>query len=456
MSASTRRTPRELPWLKRPLAELCRLSWPIAVSMLSYSVMNLVDTLFVARLGPGALAGVGMGGVVSFALLVFSMGLLRGVKVLVSQALGSGRKGSVGDFLAAGMLVAAALGAATVGVGQLVALALPHLSAEPQVGRVAATYLSIRILCAPVLLAFVAMRETVYGLGEARAPMVASVTANLLNAALAYLFIFRLDLGVAGAAWAAFLAQGVEAGVLFGLRAPVLRVQWRRGWAHLGALARVGLPTGLQMLIEVGSFTLLTLLIAAMSEADMAAHQIALQVVQFSFLPAVAVAEAGSVLAGQAVGADRDALVLGVARLALWLTGLYTGFCTLVLIGGASVIVRLFTGDAAVLAATLPLLHVAAAFQVADAANIVARGILRGTGDVRFPAIIGIAASWSLTPPLAWLLGMHLGLGALGGWIGLCAEIVATAGLFWWRLLGGGWRRAAARSRAVLAAEGAV
>lgn len=112
---------------------------------------------------------------------------------------------------------------------------------------------------------------------------------------------------------------------------------------------------------------------------------------------------------------------------------------------GAPVIARLFAADGA----AIPLLHVAAAFQVADAANVVARGILRGTGDVRFPAVVGIGAAWARTPPLTWLFGHGVGLGAFGGWLGLSAEILAAAGIFWWRLVGRGWRHA---SRAQLAA----
>ena len=75
-----------------PLRELLRLAWPIAVSMLSYSIMTLVDTLLVGRLGPAALAGVGLGGTAAFALLCFSFGLIRGTKTLVSQAVGAGRR----------------------------------------------------------------------------------------------------------------------------------------------------------------------------------------------------------------------------------------------------------------------------------------------------------------------------------------------------------------------------
>ena len=79
-----------LSWEQRPLRALLRLAGPIAISMLSYSVMTLVDTLVVGRLGAASLAGVGLGGMVAFALLCFWFGLLRGTKTLVAQAVGAG------------------------------------------------------------------------------------------------------------------------------------------------------------------------------------------------------------------------------------------------------------------------------------------------------------------------------------------------------------------------------
>ena len=69
------------PWKDKPFAELLRLSWPIAVSTVSYSVMTLVDTLLVGHIGRAQLAGVGLGGVTAFVLLCFSFGLLQGAKV---------------------------------------------------------------------------------------------------------------------------------------------------------------------------------------------------------------------------------------------------------------------------------------------------------------------------------------------------------------------------------------
>ena len=89
---------QRLAWAAKPLPELVRLSWPITVSMLSYSVMTLADTLIVGRLGSAQLAGIGLGGIAAFAIICFSMGLLRSTKVLVSQAVGAGQPVGLSSF----------------------------------------------------------------------------------------------------------------------------------------------------------------------------------------------------------------------------------------------------------------------------------------------------------------------------------------------------------------------
>src|SRR5262249_22830478 len=80
---------RDLPWLADPLRELLRLSWPVTVSMMSLTVMTLIDAIMVGRLGKDALGGFGLGGTVAFTLVSFGWGLARGGKTLVSQAIGA-------------------------------------------------------------------------------------------------------------------------------------------------------------------------------------------------------------------------------------------------------------------------------------------------------------------------------------------------------------------------------
>jgi len=450
MEPPTPPPPTLLPWRDHPLTELGRISWPIAVSMLSYSVMTLVDTILVGHVGRAPLAGVGLAGVASFLLLCFSIGTFRAANTLVAQAVGANRADESEAMTGAVLAAAIGLGLLTIGAGQIVAQLLPHVAATPASGDAARTYMQIRSLGAPLALLFAGLREVCYGRGESHAPMRASILANLVNIALAYLFVFVLGRGVAGAAVATVIAHGAEFGFLaftqrarrFGLRT------WRVD--HLLALGRVGLPLGVQFTLEVGAFALLSFLISHLSEIEMAAHQIALQIIHFSFMPGFAVGEGAAVLAGQAVGADRDDLVGRIANLATKATTLYTGGCTLLLIFGAPLLASGFTHDAAVVRSTVALLHIAAAFQILDASNMVARGVLRGAGDVRYPAVVGVLTSWVCTPPLCWLLGYRLGLGARGGWMGLCLEVFVSASLMWWRLQSQGWAPAAALSRARL------
>jgi len=306
------------------------------------------------------------------------------------------------------------------------------------------------------VLLYVALREVRYAEGDAQSPMRATVLAQVVNIGLAVLFIFVLKQGVRGAAFATVIAHAVEAGVLslaqrsrgFGLR------DLRR--ADLAALFRVGIPTGIQFALEVGAFATLSLMISLFSEVDMASHQIAIQVIHFSFLPAFAVAEAGSILVGQAVGAAAYPLVLRVARLALAISGVYTAGWSLILAFGSGAIVSGFTPDVEVVATATRLLYVAAVFQIFDAANMVARCALRGAGDVRFAAVVGVLTSWLCTPTLAWLLGHRYGLGAFGGWVGLCLEIILGASILWWRLERRGWRASAERAHAVHAEPEAI
>jgi MATE family multidrug resistance protein len=305
-------------------------------------------------------------------------------------------------------------------------------------------------------LLYVALREVRYAYGDATTPMRATVAAQLVNIALALVLVRVLGQGVAGASFATVVAHTVEAGVL------ALTEKDRRFGLHLLSMRRVvqlvqmGLPTGVQFALEVGAFATLSVTISMMSETQMAAHQIALQIIHFSFLPAMAVAEAASVLIGQAVGAAEDALVPRIAGLAMRIAVLYSLAWSLVFASLGRMLMTAFTPDAVVLDVGVTLLLLAAVFQCFDAANIVSRCALRGAGDVRYAAWVGVLLAWLCTPTLAWWLGVHVGWGAAGGWIGLSFEVAISAGLLWRRLVRGGWRAAALRARSRLATDPAA
>lgn len=431
----------DLEFTHNPLARLLRLAWPITVSMLSFSTMTLCDTLLVGHLGVSALAGVGLGGVTAFVFLCFPFGLLRASKTLVAQAIGAGRSNDARAHRTAAVVAGLAMGGLALILGEAAALFIGAFADDAASAAASRSYLHARMLGAPFAIVFVAVRETAYGEGNVRAPMVASAAANVANIALAAASIWVLDWGVSGVGLATAVAQGLELAFLVAL---VGRPSWtgaalRR---HLFELWRIGAPTGVQFLLEVGAFQMLTILISRMGVMQIAAHQIALQVAHFSVLPTFGVAEAAAILAGRATGARAYAWVNRIARLALVVVGGYSLAWTLALALAAPMLVRGFTSDSALALVATHLLYVAAGFQLLDGANIVARSVLRAVGDVRYAALVGVLTSWLATPPLAWGLGFGLGWGALGGWLGLTLEVLASAGLLWWRIDRGTWRGA--------------
>lgn len=442
MSSPT--TERDLSWADAPTPALLRLAGPITVSMLSHAVMTLVDTLFVGRLGSAALAGVSFGGTVAYAMVVFPLGLLVGAKVLVSQAHGAGADRR--PFVGAALGLAALMGTLVVLASPFIAQLLPQIMATPESGEAAQAYAGIRLLGAPAFLLFAAMREVRYGVGDSRAPMLATLLAAVLNIVLDYLFIFVAGWGVEGAAAATIAGNAIAAGGL-------AMVQAKEGFGvlhkeGLRKVWRVGLPSAVQFSMEIASFTTMATLIAALSEVEMAAHQVCLQVVHFGFLPLIGLSEASSVLAGQAMGAGRPELVKKLAFRGLGVGAIYAVVFMSVLFSSAETIAGAFTDSSEVIAKATVLLWVGGAFQLGDAAVLAARGPLRGSGDVRVPALIGVVSAWCCTPPLTYILGYRFGLGALGGWLGITCEIAMSCTIIWWRLLGGSWRSAAEKTRA--------
>lgn len=445
MPEVVRREPLE--WKLKPVPELVRLAWPITVSMLSYSIMTLVDTLFAGRLGAIAVGAVGFGGVVTFTLICFGLGVLQSTKVVISQAVGAGLKSEVPGTIGAALFLALGIGTVFALIGQWVALALPYLAEDSAAVHLAEHYVALRLLGAPIVLIGFAIREARVALGDSRSPMWAGVIANAVHIPLNAALIFWADLGVTGAAVSTLLSQSLEAAILVG-------IQRRYGFGigawtrrHVVELWSIGWTIGTERFLNVASYSVLVTVVARVSDNDLAAHQVANQLNLFGILPMLSIGEAAAVLAGRAVGANEDGVVRRVARSALGIASGYGALCALVYVVLGPFLVRLLTTDHAVAELAERLLWVGAAWQPFGAAYIVGAAVLRGVGDIRYATIAMVVIAWVVTPPLAALLGIELQLGAIGGWYSLFAEWTTGAFVLFGRVEGRRWTQSAERSR---------
>jgi len=430
--------------------------------MLGETAIGLVDTKLVGGLGAGALGGVGIATTLMYLSYSLVFGLMRGVKVRTTHAVGEGRELDGFVYARAGVLMGALIGFAVLLACRDVSPVLRWLGADAAIVPHARDFLAAITLGAPATCALAALIQHRQAIGDSRLPMVVGIAGNAFNALFAYALIYGRfglpALGVRGAGYATATTEVLELAVMAAFlvrserRARALASSAASSSAGAGSsflsfrrasrdVAELGVPTGLQFGAEMLAFTAFTAVIGGLGAHEIAGHQIALNVIRVSFLPGVAIAEAASVMVGTALGrrslAEADAAAASAIKIAVGFMALCGVFFAL----GGSLVARFFASDPAVVAIARRLLFVAAVFQVLDAVNLVLRGALRGAKDVRASALIGIAVIWLCIPTAAFLLGKVAGLGALGGWYGFVAETTVGAGLFWLRWKRGAWRK---------------
>jgi MATE family multidrug resistance protein len=438
--------------LRRELAGLARLAVPMAAATAGQSLLGVVDTAVCGRAGAATLGGAGLGNAVYFAVAVFGMGAVLGLEPLVSQAIGAGDAARARRWLWQGAWLSLGLGAAIAAILAPVPALLEPLGIAPEIARQAGPYIWLRLPGLPAFLFYFAARAYVQGLGLTRHVVVAVAAANALNLALAVLLVFGGGglpawagplraipaLGAGGAGLAATIATWGQAGVLAWSAHRAgrhVRVPRRPDRADLARAARVGAPVGLHMGAEVGVFALVGVLSGRLGPVQVAAHQLALACASLSFCVAIGIGDAGAVRVGWAVGArDRAAARRsGLVALCAGAAFMATSALAFLLFPGA--IARLFTDDPAVLGLAVPLLSVAAVFQISDGVQGVGAGVLRGAGDTRFTFAANMVGHWLVGFPLALALAFGAGRGVLGLWWGLCAGLSTVAAALLGRFL---------------------
>ncbi|HCP46586.1 MAG TPA: hypothetical protein DIU15_11110 [Deltaproteobacteria bacterium] len=425
-------------------ADVLSLGWPILVSMLSYTLMGLVDTLFVGRLGSAQLAAIGIAIPVVFLAQAFGIGLLQGVRVHIAQSAGAQDELRARRFAWQGLWIALLLGLVLAALATADARLFERLGATESVAGFAATYFGIRILGAPFALCMHAFRAFFEGRGDTRTTMVANVGANGLNILLDPLLIFGLGpfpaLGIGGAALATVLSF-VAADIFLVVRAyPKLReARATPSLTLLRDVTRTGAPLGVRGALDVGAWVLFVGLLARFSDTHLAAHVLVVRIVSVSFLPGFALSEAVSVLAGQSLGAGRPEGAREAWRAGLRLAIGFMGGAALLFVAAPQVFVAPFGVSEDVAGLARDLLLIGALFQLVDAAAMVSQGALTGAGDTRFVMVTSVLCSWFVNLPLAWFLALHLRLGAPGAWLGLTLEIGLLAVLSVVRIQGSRW-----------------
>lgn len=422
-------------------ADVLRLAWPILVSMASYASMSIVDSIFVARLGTNELASVGLASSALYLCTALWVGALAAVRIQVAQASGAGRPARAREAAWHGVWLALVASLSTWLCLPFATVLLAAVGASEEVAAHGLGYLLVRLSGSPIVYLVLVLQGWFQGREDTRTPMVAVLVGNAVNIALDPVLIHGgaglPALGVTGAGIATLLAWIAQLVVLVGRVGPMRPVAPRV--AAMRRMVHIGAPLGGHHALDIVAHAVFSAMLAGVGEAHVAAHVVVVRVLMTSFLPGHAVGQATGVLVGRSLGAGRPALAREAWRSGtLVATGLMAAMGILfVALPRWWVVPFGVTPD--VLERVVQVLVLAGLVQVFDAIGMVALGALNGAGDTRFSMLVGLFVTWGVKVPVA-VVGVHvLGLGVLGAWLGVAAELVVLAVLATSRVQGRAW-----------------
>jgi MATE family multidrug resistance protein len=427
------------------------LAWPLILANLTMQLIQATDVILLGWLGARELAAAALALSLSFGMVLFALGVLTASSPMIASALGA-RFNAVRDVRRTfrQSVWAAALMAAPIMVvlwnAEGIILAFGQ---EPELAQLAGRFLRGYMWVIPPWMLFQTLRNFVSAMERPGWILAISAVGIPLNALVSWALIF----GHFGLPALGIIGGGIGSSIVWTVMALALGTVvltdrqfrrfhlfgrfWRPDWARFRQLFRLGGPIGLTMGFEGGVFSAAAYLMGLFGAPSVAAHQIALQIAATTFMVPLALGQAATVRVGLAYGrrdqhavtlAGWTAFVLGIAFMAVMAAVMFTFPRELI-----SLFLEDSPANAAVISIGVSFLLIAALFQIADGAQVVGAGMLRGLHDTRVPMIFALLGFWAIGLGVGIALAFVWEWRGVGIWIGLAAGLGVVAGLMLWR-----------------------
>ena len=426
------------------------LSIPSILAQISATVMFFIDATMVGHLGARATAAIGlvesttwlMGGLASAANMGFS--------VQVAHFIGANdfesarrvlRQALVCCFLWSLMLMLACLAVHTH---------LPYwLGGSADIARDASLYFMIIGVCGIFFQMEGLAGSMLKCSGNMKIPSILNIGMCLMDVLFNYLFIYILNMGVAGAALGTGLAELITAGLMLwflAYRSPMLSLvdhpkseDFRPQADVVKTAFKIGAPMGLQHLLMGGAQIVSTIIVAPLGTVAIAANSLAITVESLCYMPGYGIAEAATTLVGQGIGAGQRLLTRSFAYMSVGL-----GIAVMTLMGMlmwvfAPELMAIMSPVEDIIAQGAEALRIEAWAEPMFAAAIVCNGVFIGAADTLMPAIMSLTSMWAVRLTLAAALAPRYGL--RGVWTAMAIELTFRGTIFLVRLFRGSWNK---------------
>ena len=447
-------------WWRRPAGgrEVLQVALPLVISMLSVTVMTFFDRMFLNWSSSTAMAAAFSGSIVWWASLCLPMGICSYVNTFVSQYFGDGQSKQIGAAVWQGVWVALVASPFMLALIPLAPWIFEFAQHGEEAAQLETTYLQILCYGTPAMLLATALAAFYGGMGKTWVVMIVDTGCVVVNLVLDYLWIFGYggfpEMGIAGAAWATTFSLWLKVGIYlvlilnaqneqdFGTRSGIRvdRALFRR-------LMYYGLPSGVQMLLDVLGWTVFVLLVGRLGHIENTATTLAFSISSLAFMPIWGFGMATSILVGQKLGEDRDDLADRATNTVLKISIGYMVVISLMYVFAPSLFLDGFFAKNAdseevkqvIRQMAEVLLCFVAAYNLLDAVLMVYVSALKGAGDTRFILRVTIVMA-ILLASLSYLAVEQLKLGIYWCWSLAIGWVWVMGVTFFFRYRTGKWR----------------
>jgi putative MATE family efflux protein len=430
----------------KPSRVIWFLAWPTIIEQLLLTFVQYVDTAMVGVLGENATASIAVSSSTTWLVNGVFGALAIGYSVLIGRNIGAGDFEKAKKIVRQSLLAAAVAGVFFTVVMQLIAPVLPAwLGADEAIRADASAYVSI-VTSVYLFNIMVVMSGGVLRVaGDTRTPLFFNVLTNLINVVLNFLMIYETreitvfgrtftmwgaGWGVKGAAIATAISIAISGSILlsrlFKKDYPIrinVKGDYKPDFSIIKSALKLATPAALERITISSGQILMTSLITNLGTTALAANYLAITAEGMSYLPAYGFNVAATTLTAQSLGAGNKEAASRFAKRCVIFGIAMMSTMGVIMYFGAEFLISIFTPVTAVILLGASVLRVEAFAQPFFAASIICGGILRGAGDTKWPFYISIIGMWGVRILTAYILAYPLGMGLMGAWIGMVADL---------------------------------
>lgn len=420
--------------------------------------MGMINTMMAGHIGKEAVSAIGMVDSLNYIFIAFFSSLAVGGTVVVAQYVGQGNvkqaNAATKQALYVGFMLSVIVTLITWTFRGPI-LNLLFGSAEASVINNAYTYLGITLLTYPLISIDLIANGILRGAGDTKTPMSITIFMNVINVVSSYIFIYGINLGsfhingmgILGAAIGIAIARTTGAVIIMivllrGSR--IIKLKNLRNFKFdkelLSPIFGVGIPASLESLLFNCGKLITQIYIVNMGTISIASNAIAGSIASMLNIPGNAFSIAATAIVGQQIGSGKPKEAESSLKYLIIFSSVCLGILGLFSVPSAEFLTGLYNKNPEIISLTSKIIRLNALFIITWPSSFVLPAGLKGAGDAKYTLVTTIIGMWVFRITFGYILGIPLGLGLEGVWLGMFTDWIVRGTLYHLRLRSGKWK----------------